>query len=119
MSMKLLDLLFYALISVHLCTSCWQLLRLLSSLHWMRQSQPFTPEGTPMNNIHILIPVYKEAAVIKSCVEYFDKLARYPNVLIHYITTEKEGADSNTLAALKQLPERYQFSHLHYLETTD
>src|SRR5947209_7045748 len=109
MSMRLLDLFFYGLIGVQLFISCWQLLQLFSSLHWMRQSQPFTPEDTPMNSIHILIPVYKEAAIIKSCVEYFDKLAQYPNVLIHYVTTEKEGADSDTVAALKQMSERYKF----------
>src|SRR5713226_9102262 len=117
MSMKLLDLLFYTLIGVQLCISCWQLKQLSSSFNWMRQRQPFTPEDTPMNSIHILIPVYKEEAVIKSCVEYFDKLARYPNVLIHYVTTEKEGVDSATVAALKQMPEQYRFSHLHYPET--
>ncbi len=83
----------------------------------MRQKQPFAPKDTSMNSVHILIPVYKEAAIIKSCVEYFDKLARYPNVLIHYVTTEKEGADSDTVAALKQMSERYKFSHLHYPET--
>jgi len=116
--MQLLDVLLYALIGVQLCISCSQLIQLSSSLHWMHQKQPFTPQGTPMNNIHILIPVYKEEAVIKTCVEYFDKLARYPNVLIHYITTEKEGADSATLAALKQMPEQYKFSHLHYPEVT-
>ncbi|HYT36601.1 MAG TPA: glycosyltransferase family 2 protein [Ktedonobacteraceae bacterium] len=76
-----------------------------------------TPEDTPMNTVHILIPVYKEKAVIKTCVEYFDKLARYPNVLIHYVTSEKEGGNSDTVAALKQMPEQYRFSHLHYSET--
>ncbi|MHB8597821.1 MAG: glycosyltransferase family 2 protein [Ktedonobacteraceae bacterium] len=70
-----------------------------------------------MNNIHLLIPVYKEEGVIKACIEYFDKLAQYPNVLIHYITTEKEGVDNNTAAAIKQMSERYEFSHLHYPET--
>src|SRR6266487_6071644 len=118
MNVQLLDLLLYALIGVQLCISCSQLIQLSSSLHWMRQRQPLTPEDTPMNTIHILIPVYREAAIIKSCVEYFDKLARYPGVLIHYITTEKEGADSATLAALKQMSERYPFSHLHYPEVT-
>lgn len=71
-----------------------------------------------MNSIHILIPVYKEAAIIKSCVEYFNKLAQYPGVLIHYVTTEKEGENSDTVAALNQMLERYSFSHLHYPETT-
>src|SRR5205823_3801935 len=117
MNMQLLDMLLYALIGVQLCISCRQLTQLSSSLHWMRQKQPFAPKDTPMNSVHILIPVYKEAAVIKSCVEYFDNLAQYPNVLIHYVTTEKEGADSDTVAALKQMSERYKFSHLHYPET--
>src|SRR2546423_13038873 len=117
MNMQLLDMLLYALIGVQLCISCWQLKQLSSSLHWMRQKQPFAPKDTSMNSVHILIPVYKEAAIIKSCVEYFDKLARYQNVLIHYVTTEKEGADSDTVAALKQMPEQYKFSHLHYPET--
>src|SRR6266496_2989958 len=167
--MQLLDVLLYVLIGVQLFISCWQLMQLSSSLHWMRQRQltsahkagvqraaalcrgrggtlsggqviprifplplfasvegklrvdirrqPLTPEDTRMNTVHILIPVYNEAAVIKACVEYFDKLARYPNVLIHYVTTEKEGADSATVAALKQMPEQYKFSHLHYPET--
>jgi len=115
--MSLLDLLFYALIGVQLCISCQQLILLLSSLHWMHQKQPFAPKDTSMNSVHILIPVYKEAAIIKSCVEYFDKLARYRNVLIHYVTTEKEGAYSATVAILKQMPEQYRFSHLHYPET--
>jgi cellulose synthase/poly-beta-1,6-N-acetylglucosamine synthase-like glycosyltransferase len=115
--MRLLDLLFYALIGVHLCLSCQQLRQLSSSFNWIRQKQHFTPKGTPMNSIHILIAVYREAAVIKACVEYFDKLAQYPNVLIHYITTEKEGADSDTVAALKQMPEQCKFLHLHYPET--
>jgi hypothetical protein len=117
MRMKLLDSFFFVLIGVHLCISCWQLIQLLSSLNWMHQRQPFTSKNTLMNSIHILIPVYKEAAVIKACVEYFDKLAQYPNVLVYYVTTAKEGADSNTVAALKQMSERYKFFHLHYPET--
>lgn len=92
-------------------------MQLSSSLDWIRQKQPFASEDIAMNSVHILIPVYKEAAVIKACVEYFDKLAQYPNVLIHYVTTEKEGAASDTVAALKQMAERYKFSHLHYPET--
>src|SRR6266849_7037185 len=115
--MQLLDVLLYALIGVQLFISCWQLMQLSSSLHWMRQRQPLIPEDTRMNTVHILIPVYKEAAVIKACVEYFDKLARYPSVLIHYVTSEKEGGNSDTVAALKQMPEQYKFSHLHYPET--
>jgi hypothetical protein len=114
MNMQLLDMLLYALIGVQLCISCRQLTQLSSSLHWMRQKQPFAPKDTPMNSVHILIPVYKEAAVIKSCIEYFDKLAQYPNVLIHYVTTEKEGTASDTVAAVKQMQEQYKFSHLHY-----
>lgn len=115
--MQLLDVLLYTLIGVQLFTSCWQLLRLLSSLNWIHQRQPFTSGDTGMSNIHILIPVYREAAVIKASVEYFDKLAQYPNVLIYYVTTEKEGAKSDTVAALKQMATRYKFFHLHYPET--
>ncbi len=115
--MQLLDVLLYALVGVQLFISCWQLMQLSSSLSWARQKQPFVPKDTPMNSVHILIPVYKEVTVIKACVEYFDKLAQYPNVLIHYVTTEKEGADSNTVATIKQMLERYKFSHLHYPET--
>src|SRR2546423_1972874 len=118
MNVQLLDVLLYALIVVQLCISCWQLKQLSSSFNWMRQRQPLTPEGTPMNSIHILIPVYKEAAVIKSCVEYFDNLARYPNVRIHYVTTGKEGENSDTVTALKQMLEHYSFSHLHYPQTS-
>src|SRR6266849_5201736 len=117
MKMDLLDLLFYTLIGVHLCISCRQLKKLLSSFNWMRQKQPFTSPDRPMNSIHILIPIYREAAVIKACVEYFDKLTRYPNVLIYYVTTEKEGGNSDTVATLKQMAERYKFLHLHYPET--
>src|SRR6266699_5364388 len=109
MKMDLLDLLFYTLIGVQLCISCWQLRKLLSSLNWMRQKQHFTSPDRPMNSIHILIPVYREAAVIKACVEYFDKLTQYPNVLIYYVTTEKEGGNSDTVAALEHMPERYKF----------
>ena len=115
--MRLLDLLFYVLIGVHLCLSYRQLIKLSSSLNWISQKQHFTPKDTPMNRIHILIPVYKEAEVIKASVEYFDKLAQFPNVLIYYVTTEKEGGNSDTVAALKQMPEQYKFSHLHYPET--
>ena len=112
--MELLDLLFYALIGVHLCISCWQLIKLSSSFNWMRQKQHFTPKDTPMNSIHILIPVYREAAVIRACVEYFDKMTLYSNVLIYYVTTEKEGGNSETVATLKQISEQYKFLHLHY-----
>src|ERR1051326_1408951 len=118
MNVQLLDVLLYALIVVQLGISCWQLKQLSSSLHWIHQRQPFASKDASMNTVHILIPVYKEAAIIKSCVEYFDKLARYPNMLIHYVTTEKEGENSDTVAALRQLLEHYRFSHLHYPETT-
>jgi cellulose synthase/poly-beta-1,6-N-acetylglucosamine synthase-like glycosyltransferase len=92
-------------------------MKLSSSLKWMRRKQQFTSKDTPMNKIHILIPVYQEAGVIKASIEFFDKLAKYPNVLLYYITTEREGEKSDTVAALKQMQERYKFLHLHYPET--
>ncbi len=116
--MNLVDWFFYALIGVHLSISFWQFMKLSSSLNWISQKkQHFIPKDTPMNRIYILIPVYQEASVIKASVEYFDKLAQFPNVLIYYVTTEKEGSNSDTIAALKQMAERYKFSHLHYPET--
>ncbi len=115
--MNLVDWFFYALIGVHLSISCWQLIKLSSSLNWISQKRHFTSKDTPMNRVHILIPVYKEAEVIKASVEYFDKLTQFPNVLIYYVTTEKEGGNSDTVAALKQMSEQYKFSQLHYPET--
>jgi cellulose synthase/poly-beta-1,6-N-acetylglucosamine synthase-like glycosyltransferase len=114
--MNFVDLLFYTLIGVHFYISCRQLVKLSVSCNWMRQNKHFTSKATPMNIIYILIPVYREATVIKASVEYFDKLAQYPNVLTYYITTEKEGGNSDTVAALKQMSERYKFMHLHYPE---
>src|SRR5450755_1081267 len=115
--MNLVDWFFCVLIGVHLALSCWQLIRLLSSCKWLLREKHFASKATPMNRIHILIPVYMEDGVIKVSVEYFEKLAQYPNVLLYYITTEKEGEKSATAAALKLLSERYTFCHFHYPQT--
>lgn len=112
--MNIVDWLLYACVGVHFYISCQQFIRLSSSRNWLLHKQRFTPKETSMSRIHILIPVYREAAVIKASVEFFDKLARYPNVLVYYVTTEKEGENSETVAALEQLSGRYAFSHLHY-----
>jgi cellulose synthase/poly-beta-1,6-N-acetylglucosamine synthase-like glycosyltransferase len=115
--MNLVDWFCYVLIGAHLVISCRQLMRISSSCKWMLQEQHFTSKATPMNRIHILIPVYMEAGVIKSSVEYFEKLAQFPNVLLYYITTQKEGEKSDTVVTLKLLSERYTFCHLHYPKT--
>ena len=116
--MGLVDLFFYALVGAHLCLSYRQLMKLTSALEWInREKQHLISEDMPMNMIHILIPVYQEAEVIKASVEYFNDLGQFPNVFIYYITTEKEGSNSDTVAALKQMQGRCKFLHLHYPET--
>src|SRR5579863_2237913 len=109
---------FYVLVGVHFSISCWQLMQISSSLKWISQKQQqFISKDTPMNRIFILIPVYQEAEVIKASVEYFAKLGQFPNVLIYYISTEKEGSNSDTVVAIKQMLEQHEFLYLHYPET--
>jgi hypothetical protein len=114
MSITFLDLFLVVLVIIHVADGCRHLWRLRVSLKWLGQGDvPVRKKPTP-NNLHLLIPVYEEAAVIKSCVEYFEKFARYPGVKVCYITTEKEGNDGATVAVLRELSKFYSFTLLHY-----
>jgi hypothetical protein len=118
MKITLLDLLLFALVMLHLVDGYRHLCRMRASLRWLGQLDDNAPvcKKTPSNNLNLLIPVYEEAVVIKSSVEYFEQFARYPGVRVYYITTEKEGIDGPTIAALQELSQYYSFSRLHYPE---
>lgn len=84
------------------------------SLNWLDEGDaPVCKKSTP-NNLHLLIPVYEEAAVIKSSVEHFGKFVQYLGVQVYYITTEKEGINGATVAVLRELSKFYSFTWLHY-----
>src|SRR5438477_7990019 len=114
MNSNLLDLLLFALVTLQLVEGCRHLWRMKASLQWLSQPDTQTYKQAPTNKLHLLIPVYKEAAVVKSCIEYFEKIAHYPGVQVYYITTEKEGMDGATIVVLRELAKYYSFSWLHY-----
>lgn len=114
MSLNLVDLLLFILIAVHLIDGIRHLWRMKISLRWLSQPDDLPCQNTTANILHLLIPVYDEAAIIKACVEYFETLADYPSVQVHYITTEKEGIDGPTIAVLRELSKYYSFTWHHY-----
>jgi hypothetical protein len=114
MNITLLDLLLIVLVIIHLADGFRHLLRMRVSLKWLGESDAPLCKKTNPNNLHLLIPAYEEAVVIKSCVEYFERFACYPGVSVCYITTEKEGKDGATNAILRELRKHYSFSLLHY-----
>src|SRR5947209_12045348 len=100
MNFDLLDLLLFALVTLHLVEAFRHLWRMRAALYWRGQADSLDShrdKKRPINKIHLLIPVYEEETVIKSCVEYFAKFTHYPGVQLHYITTEKEGIDGATI----------------------
>jgi len=114
MSPDLLDLFLFMLVALHLLDGGRHLWRMKASLRWLSEPDDPLCQKPTTNTLHLLIPVYDEAAVIKSCVEHFEKFAQYPGVQVHYITTEKEGRDGPTIAVLRELANCNSFTLRHY-----
>jgi glycosyl transferase family 2 len=117
MKVNLLDLFLLSLVTIHLAESYWYLRRMKTSLDWLGPSASWACQKESTSILHLLIPVYQEALVIASCVEYFEKFSTdYPSVQVYYITSEKEGINGPTIAALQELSKYHSFSWLHYPE---
>jgi cellulose synthase/poly-beta-1,6-N-acetylglucosamine synthase-like glycosyltransferase len=114
--MKLIDVLLLVPVALHLIESIRHLNRMSSSLRWLKQPYPLVHKKLSSNTLHLLIPIYREAAVLKACIDYFEQFAHLPGAQLYYVTTEKEGLSSDTIAVLKELQKCYTFTWLHYPE---
>ena len=66
----------------------WYWVKIPQSRRYMRRPHE-TSATDPINNIIVLVPVYREASVVAQSIGYFAKLAAKLNVTVIFVTTER------------------------------